>query len=131
MFRRLEAPQSLRDSSPKWEQAHPQALRSARKLCRHAKGSPFGRAGIEQREMTERARTLAVLRKALPEMIRPPLPRSGTSLCRHIICSAGTTSLRKHIILDITPTPVDTFPSVSGGFCGPFQRQIVNFYLPA
>ena len=33
------------DSSPKWEQAHPQALRSARKLCRHAKGSPFGRAG--------------------------------------------------------------------------------------
>ena len=38
MFRRLEAPQSLRDSSPKWEQAHPQALRFARQLCRHAKG---------------------------------------------------------------------------------------------
>ena len=41
----LKAPQSLRDSSPKWEQAHPQALRSARKLYRTAKGSPFGRAG--------------------------------------------------------------------------------------
>ena len=38
VFRRLESPQSLRDSSPKWEQAHPRALRSARKLCRHAKG---------------------------------------------------------------------------------------------
>ena len=38
MFRRLEAPQSLRDSSPKWEQVHPQALRSARKLSRDAKG---------------------------------------------------------------------------------------------
>lgn len=24
--------------------------------------------------------------------------------------------MRKHIILDITPAPVDTFPSVSGGF---------------
>ena len=51
------------------------------KVCGFAKGSPFGRAGIEQREMTERARTLAVLQKALPEMIRPPLPRSGTSFC--------------------------------------------------
>ena len=38
MFRRLEAPQSLRDSSPKWEQAHPQALRFTRKLSRDAKG---------------------------------------------------------------------------------------------
>ena len=46
-----------------------------------AKVSLFGGAGIEQREMTERARTLAVLQKALPEMIRPPLPRSGTSFC--------------------------------------------------
>ena len=36
---------TTRDSSPKWEQAHPQALRFARKLCHHAKGSPFGRAG--------------------------------------------------------------------------------------
>ena len=26
--------------------------------------------------------------------------------------------MRKHIILDITLTPVDTFPSVSGGLCG-------------
>ena len=51
------------------------------KVCGFARGSPFGRAGIEQREMTERARTLAVLQKALPEMIRPPLPRSGTSFC--------------------------------------------------
>ena len=51
------------------------------KVCGFAKGSPFGRAGIEQREMTERARTLAGLQKALPEMIRPPLPRSGTSFC--------------------------------------------------
>ena len=33
------------DSSPKWEQAHPQALLFNQKLCRHAKGSPFGRAG--------------------------------------------------------------------------------------
>ena len=40
---------TTRDSSPKWEQAHPQALRSARKLCRHAKGSPFGRAGKPDR----------------------------------------------------------------------------------
>ena len=32
-------------SSLKWEQAHPQALQSARKLYRIAKGSPFGRAG--------------------------------------------------------------------------------------
>ena len=39
--------------------------------------------------------------------------------------------LAKHILPTITLTPVDTFPSVSGGFCGPFQRQIVNFYLPA
>ena len=39
MFRRLEAPQSLRDSSPKWEQAHPQALWSAQKLYRTAKAS--------------------------------------------------------------------------------------------
>ena len=52
------------------------------KVCGFARGSPFGRAGIEQREMTERARTLAVLQKALPEMIRPPLPRSGTSFLR-------------------------------------------------
>ena len=52
------------------------------KVCGFAKGSPFGRAGIEQREMTERARTLAVLQKALPEMIHPPLPRSGTSFLR-------------------------------------------------
>jgi len=53
VFRRLEAPQSLRDSSPKWEQAHPQAhpqaLWFARKLCRYAKGSPFGRAGKPDR----------------------------------------------------------------------------------
>ena len=35
----FEAPQSLRDSSPKWEQAHPQALWSARKLYRTAKAS--------------------------------------------------------------------------------------------
>ena len=61
--------------------AKPHTLHSSRKVFRHAKGSPFGRAGIEQREMTERARTLAVLQKALPEMIRPPLPRSGTSFC--------------------------------------------------
>ena len=40
---------TTRDSSPKWEQAHPQALRSARKLFRHAKGSPFGRAGKPDR----------------------------------------------------------------------------------
>ncbi len=52
------------------------------KVCGFAKGSPFGRAGIEQREMTERARTLEVLQKALPEMIRPPLPRSGTAFLR-------------------------------------------------
>ena len=52
------------------------------KVCGFAKGSLFGRAGIEQREMTERVRTLAVLQKALPEMIRPPLPRSGTSFLR-------------------------------------------------
>ena len=39
VFRRFEAPQSLRDSSPKWEQAHPQALRSTRKLYRTAKAS--------------------------------------------------------------------------------------------
>ena len=51
------------------------------KVCGFARGSPFGRAGVEQREMTERVRTLAVLQKALPEMIRPPLPRSGTSFC--------------------------------------------------
>ena len=29
------------DSSPKGERAHPQALHLNRKLCRHAKGSPF------------------------------------------------------------------------------------------
>ena len=52
------------------------------KVCGFAKGSPFGRAGIEQREMTERAKTLAILQKTLPEMIRPPLPRSGTSFLR-------------------------------------------------
>ena len=45
-------------------------------------GLSFGRVGIEQREMTERARMLAVLQKALPEMVRPPLPRSGTSFLR-------------------------------------------------
>ena len=37
------------DSSPKWEQAHPQALRSTRKFYRTAKGSPFGRAGKPDR----------------------------------------------------------------------------------
>ena len=52
MFRRLEAPQSLRDSSPKWEQAHPQALRFTRKLSRDAKGPISEGAGIEQSEMT-------------------------------------------------------------------------------
>ena len=52
------------------------------KMCGFARGSPFGRAGIEQREMTERARMLAVLQKALSEMVRPPLPRSGTSFLR-------------------------------------------------
>ena len=63
------------------------------KVCGFAKGSPFGRAGIEQREMTERARTLGVLQKALPEMIRPPLPRSGTAFLR-----SGTSfcARRKH-----------------------------------
>ena len=45
----FKTPQSLRDSSPKWEQAHPQALWSAQKLCRHAKESPFGRAGKPDR----------------------------------------------------------------------------------
>ena len=45
----FKTPQSLRDSSPKWEQAHPQALWSAQKLYRHAKGSPFGRAGKPDR----------------------------------------------------------------------------------
>ena len=49
VFRRFEAPQSLRDSSPKWEQVRPQALRSAQKLYRHANGSPFGRAGKPDR----------------------------------------------------------------------------------
>ena len=49
VFRRFEAPQSLRDSSPKWEQAHPQALWFARKLYRHAKASLREGGGIAQR----------------------------------------------------------------------------------
>ena len=41
-------------------QTCPQTLNVSQNLSRHAKGSPFGRAGIEQSEMTERARLLKV-----------------------------------------------------------------------
>ena len=42
---KFEAPQSLRDSSPKGERVRPQALHFSWKLYRYAKGSPFGGAG--------------------------------------------------------------------------------------
>ena len=45
-----------------WRQTCPQTLRFEQKRCRYAKGSPFGRAGIEQSEMTERARPLKMAR---------------------------------------------------------------------
>ena len=49
---------------------------------------------------------------------------------RHILCSAGTTSLRRRIILALTPTPVDTFPSVSGGFAGHSNGKLLIFICP-
>ena len=45
-----------------WRQTCPKTLNVCRNLSRHAKGSPFGRAGIEQSEMTERARPLKMAR---------------------------------------------------------------------
>ena len=40
--------------------AKPHTLRFSRKLCRHAKASPFGRGGSERSELTERASPLKV-----------------------------------------------------------------------
>ena len=72
MFRRLEAPQSLRDSSPKWEQAHLQALWSARKLYRTAKGSPLWESWQARQGLTERAGQLPAAH--FKSLIRLPKP---------------------------------------------------------
>ena len=38
--------------------------------------------------------------------------------------------LAKHILPTITPTPVDTFPSVSGGFAGHSNGKLLIFICP-
>ena len=79
MFRRLEAPQSLRDSSPKWEQAHPQALWSAQKLYRTAKASLM-RGWQARQGLTEGVRTQITPSAAL----RATAPPSGSKRTRKL-----------------------------------------------